>query len=121
MSLDSYNSQYPLDYYEIGTAYSFYVHNFNIPHLVEADKKISKKFSPAITSAATENPSNVGSDGKFAALTRAIGVVVEKKDNVITVMFKVARGKYVLNKYAVGTTNVATNENENVLPAPTLS
>lgn len=127
MSLDSYNSQYPLAYYEVGTAYSFYGHNTNLGKLVEADKETSKKYSPAIAAAVADNKKFVGGDGKWMAFTRAIGVVVDKHEatgtgdvDKITVMFKTEDGSYVINKYAVGTHNVFTNEKENVSPAAVL-
>ena len=127
MSLDSYNSQYPLAYYEVGTAYSFYGHNINLGKLVEADKETSKKYAPAIATAVADNTKIVGGDGKWMAFTRAIGVVVDKHEatgtgdvDKITVMFKTEDGNYVINKYAVGTHNVFTNEKENVSPAAVL-
>ena len=127
MSLDSYNSQYPLAYYEVGTAYSFYGHNTNLGKLVEADKETSKKYAPAIASAVVDNKKIVGGDGKWMAFTRAIGVVVDKHEatgagdvDKITVMFETDDGSYVINKYAVGTRDVFTNEKENVSPAAVL-
>lgn len=127
MSLDSYNSQYPLAYYEIGTAYSFYGHNTNTNKLVEADKTISKKYSSVIKVAADENKKFVGGDGKWMAFSRAIGVVVERQERTspndvdkIIVMFKKDDGTYVLNKYAVGTRDVYTNEKEDVMTSETL-
>ncbi len=127
MSLDSYNSQYPLAYYEVGTSYSFYGHNRSLGKLVEADTETSKKYAPALATAIADNKKLIGGDGEWLAFTRAIGVVIDKRETTsagdvdeITVMFKTKEGSYVINKYAVGTHNVFTNEKENVSPAAVL-
>jgi hypothetical protein len=126
MSLDSYNSQYPLAYYDVGTAYSFYTHNLNLDKLAEADKETAKKYASALVSAVADNKKFVGGDGKWAAFTRVVGVVVEKHESTgngdvdaVVAMFKTTGGSYVINKFAVGVQDVFTNEKEAVAPAAT--
>lgn len=128
MSLDSYNSQYPLAYYEVGTAYSFYCHNVGLPRLAEADAETVKKYSKALKSAIADNKGLIGGNGLYMAFTRAVGVVVAKQEKTnaehdvdkIVVMFEVEGGKFVVEKYAVHTHDVYTNEKEAVAPAATI-
>ena len=125
MSLDSYNSQYPLAYYEVGTAYSFYCHNVGLPRLVEADAALVQKYSKALKSAIADNKGLIGGDGLYMAFTRAVGVVVDKQATTdrehdvdkIVVMFEMEGGKYVVDKFAVATHDVYTNDKEAVAPA----
>lgn len=125
MSLDSYNSQYPLAYYEVGTAYSFYCHNIGFIRLKEASADIIKRYSKELKEAIAENKGHVGGNGIYMAFTRAVGVVVEKKEKTnaendvdkIVVMFEMADGKYIIDEFAVAACDVYTNEKEIVMPS----
>jgi len=103
MSLNAYNSQYPLAYYEIGTAYSFYQHSFLEWEAPEATGEQITNYSLSLQTAKNKNYF-VPENGKCEAINyiRTIGVVVGKNKggsiDTIEVMFE-EDGRYVIRKY----------------------
>ena len=127
MSIKNYNSTFSLSKYKVGNAYAFYVHSANLDKFVKADEKTIEKHSPIISEIINDKSFDIENDGRWLALTRVIGVVVDKhkatdsKDiDKITVMFKTDDGGYVLQKFAVGYHNVAVNGQDFVRPAAVL-
>lgn len=98
--MDSYNSQYPLEYYEVGTPYMFY-HSNIANHGSAATMENIKQYGSVLK----KTESQKGSGYCFAK--RVIGVVVAKemlneKNGAITVMFQgIVGGKpaYMTTKY----------------------
>ena len=70
--MDSYNSQYPLEYYEVGTPYMFYL-STSAKHGKAASVEQVKKYGPVLKKTATQK----GEGYCFA--DRVIGVVVGKE------------------------------------------
>jgi len=70
--MDSYNSQYPLEYYEVGTPYMFYL-STGAKHGTAASMELIKKYGPVLKKTASQK----GSGYHFA--DRVIGVVVGKE------------------------------------------
>ena len=123
----NYNSCDPISNYELGTVYSFYLHNPQMSHLFKADKTTIQKYSDSLLEVINSNNEFVFSDGKYMNFVRVIGVVVDKCESnnpnnfdKITVMFKTSTDDYVINKYVVNTHNVYTNNKEYVTPAAVL-
>ena len=123
MTIKNYNSTLSLSNYTLGDAYVFYVHNNHYNILCVADAATINKYSGVLTEIIDEGTYN-DNNGKWAACTRVIGVVVDKeaaasnKDiDTITVMFKTDRDDYVTMKYVVNADNVLTNNKEKVPPS----
>ena len=123
-TIKNYNSCNPLSTYKLGDTRTFYINNSATSCLVKANNNDTAKYAKALDKVIKENPSLLNNSGKYHKLIRAIGVVVEKREAVeendvdmITVMFQTTDGRYVLNKYAVGTKNVLLNEKDYVQPA----
>ena len=124
--IKNYDSRNTLSTYALGDVCSFYLHSGSLARLEQMDGQALAKYSKKLDKAIKDNAGQVGGDGKYCKLVRAIGVVVDKYQTIkeqgvdmITVMFKTTGG-YVLNKYAVGVENVLTNGKEYVLPAAQL-
>lgn len=117
MALDAYNAQYPLAYYEVGTAYSFYQqkNNGGSNPLAVTNEQI-KKFKDALADAKKRNAFNPESR-EWGAMTRDIGVVVNKYRgehlSVLEVMFE-SDGKYYVYKYAAEKDAVLMDDKEYV-------
>ena len=127
-TINNYNSCAPLSDYEIGTVYSFYLNNPQMSRLVKADQKTTKKYSDVLVEAVNSNNDFIASDGKYMNLVHAIGVVVDKLEattpnsvDMIIVMFKTSTDDYVINKYAVNTFHVNTNNKNYVSPAAVIN
>lgn len=123
-TIKNYDSRATLSNYTIGTVYTFYLSRANLSRLVKISKDEAKKYSEAMIALAEAKKDLFDSNGQYMNFIRAIGVVVDKHEaampknvNQITVMFQTESGDYVLNKYAVNTSNVLTNEKNYVLPA----
>lgn len=103
MALDAYNAQYPLAYYEVGTAYSFYQpkHQGSKPMAATADQVA--EFKAALSEAKAKNKFTPES-GEWQAFKRAIGVVINKYKTehmgVLEVMFE-DNGEYSVRKYGI--------------------
>lgn len=115
--LNSYYASYPLEYYEIGTAYSFYARKTTKYKPANPDN--IKRFSVALNSVEEDNDSYPYS--KFSSYCiRACGVVVEKikgngnghKDKIRVMFQNVDEDgviEYVENLYVVNHTSVETD------------
>ena len=120
MKINNYNSAAPLSDYTEGTAYTFYIRNDNLPHLVEADSRTVSRYAPVIDVLVN----NKDAGGQWMNFTRAAGIVVDKhmrtesRDvDYLVVMFKKEDGRYVLNNYIVDHHNVFTNDRDLVTPS----
>ena len=111
--MDSYNSAYPLAYYEIGTPYMFY-RAAPPQHGNEASADQVKKYAPVLK----KTSDDVGSAYCFSKrFKRYIGVVVGKntEQNTIEVMFQAKKdGKtvYFTTKYIVNHSGVFFDDKE---------
>jgi hypothetical protein len=126
MNIKNYNSTLSLSNYNLGGAYTFYVHNINLDRLTNANEETVKKYSSQLTEVALDN-SYSHNDGKYLNFTRVIGIVVEKhkakteKDiDKITVMFRTEDDRYVLNKYVVNSHDIFTNNKNSISPSAVL-
>ena len=126
MTIKNYNSTLSLSHYAVGNAYAFYIHNYDKARFVKADEKTIRKYSSIITEIINNNTYNTN-DGIWEVFTRVIGVIVDKHKSVgsndidsITVMFKTADNEHVLNKYAVNTHDVLTNNKDHIFPSAVL-
>ena len=122
-TIKNYNSCNTLSTYNLGDTRAFYINNSASSHLVKANSKDTAQYAKALDKVIKDNPSFLNNSGKYHKLTRAIGVVIEKRKSVnekdvdmITVMFKTTDNNYVLNKYAVGTKDVLMNGRDYVQP-----
>ena len=123
-TIKNYNSCNTLSTYKLGDTRAFYINNSASSHLVKANSKDTAQYAKALDKVIKDNPSFLNNSGKYHKLTRAIGVVIEKRKAVnekdvdmITVMFKTTDNNYVLNKYAVETKSVLMNGKDYVQPA----
>ena len=126
MKIKNYNSTKSLSNYTLGGAYTFYVHNFNLERLTNANEETVKKYSSQLTEIAHDDYYS-HNNGKYLNLIRVIGIVVEKleaKDDKdidkITVMFRTDDDRYVLNKYGVNSHDIFTNNKDSVPPSAVL-
>lgn len=114
MALDAYNAQYPLAYYEVGTAYSFYQHKHDDSRPVVATADQVAQFKTALATAKQKNEF-VPESGEWQAFKRTIGVVINKyKDEhlgVLEVMFEDA-GEYTVRKYGIEMPSVFFDDKE---------
>ena len=91
--MDSYNSRYPVEYYEIGTPYMFYtdstvIGNRNKLASVDLIQEYSDKFlalqkDKELSTGLKKNTSSV-----FGNLSRYVGFVVDITDNIIHVLYQ---------------------------------
>lgn len=124
MSLDSYNSTYPLEYYEVGTCYSFYK-DINGSNQRAATSEEITKYSEALEKCYSENRHimTAGGSSYSKTISRAVGVVVNKGSlessefkSALDVMFMGADGGYFVVRYGVAGKNVFLNDKENIIP-----
>lgn len=118
--MDSYNSQYPLEYYEVGTPYMFYL-STGTKHGTAASMDLIKKYSPVLNKTASQK----GAGYCFA--DRVIGVVVNKEiinertgAGAITVLFQgTADNKtvYMTTKYITNLTGGVFCDDKELFPA----
>ena len=120
MKINNYNPAAPLSDYTEGTAYTFYIRNDNLPHLVEADSRTVSRYAPVIDVLVN----NKDAGGQWMNFTRAAGIVVDKHvrtesedADYLIVMFKMEDGRYVLNKYIADNHNVFTNGRDMIAPS----
>lgn len=126
MNTKNYISTRSLSYYTLGDAYMFYVHDNRYDRLCIADEETINTYSSIITEIINDGTYSQN-DGKWAAYTRVIGVVVDKHKatsrndiDTITVMFKTDREDYVLKKYAVKSNQVVVKKKRDVPPSAVL-
>ena len=123
MKTKTYNSALNLSDYTLGAAYAFYVRNSDINRLEKADPEMVREYGHVINEIANDQEYS-GVDGRWAAFTRAFGVVVGKHSkktvDFLTVMFRTVDDDYVLAKYAVGFPYVFTNNQDKTRPAALL-
>ena len=108
--MDSYNSKYPLEYYEVGTPYMFYLTKGAKCAKAAPANEISK-FKSVLKN--TQKQQGAG----YAFADRVIGVVVEKDPvkRCLEVLFEGdADGKevYLAQKYITGSAGVFCDEKE---------
>lgn len=124
MSLDSYNSTYPIEYYEVGTCYSFYK-DINGSNQRAATSEEIAKFSEALEKCYSENRHimTAGGSSYNKSISRAVGVVIEKGPlgssefkNALDVMFMGADGSYFVTRYGITGKNVFLNDKESITP-----
>ena len=118
MALDAYNAQYPLAYYEVGTAYSFYQHKTQgVSNAKEATEEQISEFKSALANAKAQNVFTPES-GDWLAFKRTIGVVIDKYKTgyanipaALEVMFEDA-GEYTVRKYGIEVASVFFDDKE---------
>ena len=113
MALDNYYASYPLEYYNVGTCYSFYIHGeVSTPASEDQIGQYSKELEKIIKS----NPDIMENDDvaaiavvSTASPQHVIGIVTGKGElpaggkykSYISVMFKTTDRKYITEKYSV--------------------
>ena len=127
MNIKNYNSTLSLSNYNLGGAYTFYVHNHNSDRLTKANEETITKYSSLLTEIVNDE-SYTNNNGQYLNFTRVIGIVVDKHEandekdiDKITVMFRTDDDRYVLNKYVVNSNDIFTNKKDNVPPTAVLS
>ena len=123
-TIKNYDSRSTLSSYQIGSVYTFYLHNVNKNRLIKIEEKDVEEYVKVLNDVIKTNADLVKNNGQYMNFTRVIGIVVDKYESItpndvdqITVMFKTSINHYVLHKYVVNTNNVFTNEKNYVLPA----
>lgn len=128
MSLDSYNSQYPLEYYEVGTCYAFYKSMW-MGNRREATKEEIASYSDALEKSFNSNKKllMVGNSALNHDIYRSIGAVLSKDRleypefaGVLEVLFKNDGGDYFVTKYGVAGKAIYTNDHEEIIPGTTI-
>lgn len=113
-ALDAYNAQYPLVYYEVGTAYSFYQHKFENGKPVAATADQVSKFGADLAAAKNRYEFDPAS-GEWQAFKRAIGVVINKYKSehlgVLEVLFE-DDGEYTVRNYGAEMHSVFLDDKE---------
>ena len=123
-TIKNYDSRSKLSNYQIGSIYTFYLHNINMNRLVKIEEKDFEQYIKVLNDVIETNVDLVKNNDKYLNFIRIIGIVVDKHESItsndvdqITVMFKTSTNHYVLNKYVVNTSNVFFNEKNYILPA----
>ena len=126
MNIKNYNSTLSLSNYNLGGAYTFYVHNHNSDRLTKANEETITKYSSLLTEIVNDE-SYTNNNGQYLNFTRVIGIVVDKHEandekdiDKITVMFRTDDDRYVLNKYVVNSKDIFTNNKDNIPPSAVL-
>lgn len=107
-TIQSYDSRLALSAYQIGNAYTFYIQNPNMDHLVKIKASDYESHIQALTDAIEMNECLFKNNEQHLNFIRSIGVVVDKHESsalgdigYITVMFQTTSNDYVIHKYAV--------------------
>ena len=123
-TIKNYDSRSTLSSYQIGSVYTFYLHNVNKNRLIKIEEKDVEEYVKVLNDVIETNVDLIKNNGQYMNFTRVIGIVVDKYESItpndvdqITVMFKTSINHYVLHKYVVNTNNVFANEKNYVLPA----
>ena len=126
MNIKNYNSTLSLSNYNLGSAYTFYVHNINLDRLTNANEEMITKYSPVLTEIVNDD-SYTNNNGQYLNFTRVIGIVIDKHEanderdiDKITVMFRTDDDRYVLNKYVVNSNDIFTNNKDFISPSAVL-
>lgn len=122
MIIKNYNSTHSLSDYNLGDAYTFYLHNLNLDRLTNASEETIAKYSSLLTEIVNDD-SYTNNNGQYLNFTRVIGIVVDKHEanderdiDKITVMFRTDDDRYVLNKYVVNSHDIFTNNKDFISP-----
>ena len=104
--INFYDPALALSNYQIGDVYTFYIHNPNMKRLVKVRKFDYEPYVKNLENAIAMN--NNINNVPYLNFTRSIGIIVDtykatrsEEIDFITVLFKTASGKFVLNKYVV--------------------
>mgnify|MGYP003430542546 FL=1 len=126
MIIQNYNSTHSLSNYNLGGAYTFYVHNLNLDRLTNANEEMITKYSPVLTEIVNDD-FYTNNNGQYLNFTRVIGIVIDKHEanderdiDKITVMFRTDDDRYVLNKYIVNSNDIFTNNKDFISPSAVL-
>ena len=126
MNIKNYKSTLSLSNYNLGGAYTFYVHNHNSDRLTKANEETITKYSSLLIEIVNDD-SYTNNNGQYLNFTRVIGIVVEKHEanderdiDKITVMFRTDDDRYVLNKYVVNSNDIFTNNKDFISPSAVL-
>ena len=126
MNIKNYNSTLSLSNYNLGGAYTFYVHNHNSDRLTKANEETITKYSSLLTEIVNDE-SYTNNNGQYLNFTRVIGIVVDKHEandekdiDKITVMFRTDDDRYLLNKYVVNSNDIFTNNKDFISPSAVL-
>nr|MBQ4458591.1 hypothetical protein [Clostridia bacterium] len=113
-NVNSYNATYPLDYYEIGSVYSFYTWypDLIVPSDPSYGSQFVEQYGPILDSLVDEP--GIGKDERISSYTRFLGVVVEKspEKNTITVLLKNSNNDYSSKKFVAAWNPVYTDSKE---------
>lgn len=122
-TIKNYDSRSNLSDFQVGNMYSFYLSNIAKKRLVKIEENNVAEYVKILNDIISNNDF-VKNSSSNCALSRVVGIVIDKyesttpnKVDTITVMFKTNTDDYVLNKYAVNTSNVLTNEKNYFSPA----
>lgn len=125
MNIKNYDSILSLSNYNLGGAYTFYVHNHNLDRLTDPNEETITKYSSLLTEIV--NDDFYTNNGQYLNFTRVIGIVVDKHKandesdiDKITVMFRTEENRYLLNKYVVKSYDIFTNNKDFVPPSAVL-
>ena len=126
MNIKNYDSILSLSNYNLGGAYTFYVHNHNLDRLTNANEETITKYSSLLTEIVNDD-SYTNNNGQYLNFTRVIGIVVDKHEanderdiDKVTVMFRTEDNRYLLNKYVVNSYDIFTNNKDFVPPSAVL-
>lgn len=126
MNIKNYDSILSLSNYNLGGAYTFYVHNHNLDRLTDPNEETITKYSSLLTEIVNDD-SYTNNNGQYLNFTRVIGIVVDKHEanderdiDKITVMFRTEDNRYLLNKYVVNSYDIFTNNKDFVPPSAVL-
>ncbi len=124
MSLDSYNSTYPVEYYETGSCYSFYTAVDSNNRRTATNEEITK-YSDVLEDCYSENHliMTAGGSSYSKSICRAVGVVINKRPldsqdykNALDVMFMRADGSYYVTSFGIAGKKVLLNDKEIITP-----
>ena len=112
-TIKNYDSRSKLSNYQIGSIYTFHLHNINLNRLVKIEEKDFEQYIKVLNDVIETNVDLVKNNDKYLNFICIIGIVVDKHESItsndvdqITVMFKASTNHYVLNKYVVNTSNI---------------
>ncbi len=129
MSLNSYDSRYPADYYEVGTCYSFYK-GTDFGNQRSATIEEENQFAKALEKCIKENKHLIADGGSSYNhnISRVVGVVINKgplpskefKD-ALDVMFSNENGNYIVSRYGISGIGVFMNDKEDTITGKTVA
>ena len=114
MAINSYHSQYPKEYYEIGEVYSFYYPKSNSPTTRYATEKEISDFSNKLLNIGSPLSDNAANP----EVGRSYGIVIDiKKEEKLTALYVMFANneklnKFIVKKYAIEYDAVVFNDKE---------